>query len=96
MIAAHYQWLEQLSDSITTGSEFEGSLNPDTCALGKWIDNSAADLEDYPELAAVIEEINKPHDEIHSEAAKLVELAKPTGMRLMNNMPAYLSRRWLI
>ncbi|RJW50364.1 HAMP domain-containing protein [Lachnospiraceae bacterium OM02-31] len=76
VIAAHYQWLEQLSDSITTGSEFEGSLNPDTCALGKWIDNSAADLEDYPELAAVIEEINKPHDEIHSEAAKLVELAK--------------------
>ena len=28
VIAAHYQWLEQLSDSITTGSEFEGSTYP--------------------------------------------------------------------
>ena len=33
VIAAHYQWLEQLSDSITTGSEFEGSLNPDKMCI---------------------------------------------------------------
>ena len=76
VIAAHYQWLEQLSDSITTGSEFEGSLDPDTCALGKWMNSSAADREDYPELAAPLAEITGPHEEIHSQAAALVELAK--------------------
>lgn len=76
VIAAHYQWLEQLSDSITTGSEFEGSLDPATCALGKWMNSSAADLEDYPELAAPLAEITGPHEEIHSQAAALVELGK--------------------
>ena len=26
VISAHYKWLEQLSDSITTGAEFQGKM----------------------------------------------------------------------
>lgn len=76
VITAHYQWLEQLSDAITTGSDFKGSLDPDTCALGTWINTSARDLNDYPELSGALSEIMVPHDEIHSQAAELIALAK--------------------
>lgn len=76
VITAHYQWLEQLSDSITTGSEFKGSLDPNTCALGNWINTSSGDLSRYQELANSISKITTPHDEIHSQAAQLIELAK--------------------
>lgn len=76
VITAHYQWLEQLSDSITTGETFKGSLDPNTCALGKWINDSEHDLEKYPELMGTLSMITSPHNEIHSQAAQLTELAK--------------------
>lgn len=76
VVTAHYQWLEQLSDSITTGVEFKGSLDPDRCALGQWIDNSAEDLRKHPALYSALETVIQPHQEIHNEASALVELSK--------------------
>lgn len=76
VITAHYQWLEQLSDSITTGGEFEGSLDPATCVLGKWITSASAEMNQYPEIEKALQEIDSPHEEIHSQAANLVELSK--------------------
>lgn len=76
VITAHYQWLEQLSDSITTGGEFKGSLEPNNCALGKWINSSSDDLKKYPELSSILSSIGTPHENIHSQASELLELAK--------------------
>lgn len=76
VVTAHYQWLEQLSDSITTGVEFKGSLDPNQCALGQWIDISAADLEAYPAIYGALNNISQPHQEIHNEASALVALSK--------------------
>lgn len=76
VVTAHYQWLEQLSDSITTGAEFKGSLDPNQCALGQWIDGSAADLEAYPAIYGALNNISQPHQEIHNEASALVALSK--------------------
>lgn len=75
VISAHYQWLEQLSDSITTGSEFKGSLDPAGCALGKWIQNSEEELNNYPEIRQALNGITTPHEEIHLQATELIELS---------------------
>lgn len=76
VISAHYQWLEQLSDSITTGNKFEGSLDPSSCALGQWLSSSAKDLERYPLLSSALSGIITPHEEIHTQAAELLSLAE--------------------
>lgn len=76
VIAAHYQWLEQLSDSVTTGSEFKGSLDPNGCALGKWIANSEDEMKRYPDIIKALDGIITPHEEIHLQAAELIELSK--------------------
>lgn len=76
VIAAHYKWLEQLSDSITTGADFAGSLDPETCALGKWINGDGADLMSDPEIAESLNGIIGPHEEIHLQAAELTELGR--------------------
>lgn len=75
VIAAHYKWLEQLSDSITTGAEFEGSLDPETCALGQWINGDGAELMSDPQIAESLNGIISPHEEIHLQAAELTELS---------------------
>ncbi|WP_373263055.1 methyl-accepting chemotaxis protein [Hungatella hathewayi] len=75
-VTAHYQWLEQLSDAITTGSEFEGSLNPETCVLGRWLYNTSTKLNGDFEIAEVQDKILGPHREIHLEAASLVAQGK--------------------
>lgn len=72
VITAHYKWLEQLSDAITTGSEFKGSLDPTSCALGKWINNEGAVLEADAEMADALSGIIDPHKEIHLEAEALI------------------------
>lgn len=76
VITAHYKWLEQLSDSITTGGDFEGSLDSNTCALGKWISSASKEMKQYPEIKNALDKIDSPHEEIHSQAANLVELSK--------------------
>lgn len=75
VITAHYKWLEQLSDSITTGSEFEGSLDPTSCALGKWITSAGKELEQDPEMAAALAGIVEPHQAIHLTAEELITLS---------------------
>lgn len=76
VVTAHYKWLEQLSESITTGNEFEGSLDPNTCALGEWIQNASSDLAQYAEIKRALEGIIQPHEEIHSQASALVLLSR--------------------
>ncbi len=74
VIAAHYKWLEQLSDSITTSADFEGSLDPETCALGQWINGDGAELMSDPEIAESLSGIIDPHEDIHLQAAELTQL----------------------
>ena len=76
VISAHYKWLEQLSDSITTGTEFQGSLDPDGCALGQWMNRSREDLLKYPSIKAESDKIVQPHREIHLEASQLIETSR--------------------
>lgn len=76
VITAHYKWLEQLSSAITTGETFEGGLDPDTCALGKWLKTSKAEMINDAEMEAALNAITAPHQEIHTTAAAAVELSQ--------------------
>ena len=71
---AHYKWSSGLSSALYAGIEFEGSLDPTTCVLGKWL-YSDLDTED----AVVIEkrnEIEPLHKELHESAGYALELLK--------------------
>lgn len=76
VITAHYKWLEQLSSAITTGETFEGGLDPDTCALGKWLKTSKAEMINDAEMEAALNAITAPHQEIHTTAAAAVKLSQ--------------------
>lgn len=75
VISAHYKWLENLSESITTGEKFTGSLNPETCALGEWLSDSQTSINNDPAMKAALEKCTGPHKEIHLAASNLLELA---------------------
>ena len=71
---AHYKWSSGLSSALYAGIEFEGSLDPTACVLGKWLYN---DVE--TDDAVVIEmrkEIEPLHKELHESAGYALELMK--------------------
>lgn len=73
---AHYQWLEQLSESVTIGGEFLGSIDPNNCALGKWIKSLEQNKSSDSKVNEILNEFIQPHQEIHLTAKKLIELSK--------------------
>lgn len=75
VISAHYKWLENLSESITTGEEFTGSLDPDSCALGQWLLESESIMNSDSVMKNALDLCIKPHEEIHLTASKLLELS---------------------
>ena len=73
VLNAHFTWRHNLIEAVYTGSDFTGSLDPATCALGKWLDTEeAADITD-PELIELLAKIREPHAYIHSNAGIIVE-----------------------
>lgn len=76
VITAHYKWLEQLSSAIITGGTFEGGLDPDNCALGKWLKTSKAEMTTDADMEAALNAITAPHQEIHLTATAAVELSQ--------------------
>lgn len=76
VITAHYQWLEQLSDAISTGNDFKGSLDPDNCSLGKWLNDPNSDILKDAQIQSALKNITEPHNKIHNAASSIAELAK--------------------
>ena len=75
-LAKHYEWLELFSESLQDGSTFQGSLDHNTCLLGQWIAGvNKSDLSN-PSIARSFENIQYPHEQMHTLAAGIVQLAK--------------------
>lgn len=74
--SAHYQWLEQLSECVTIGGEFSGSLDPDNCVLGQWIKALEQNKSIDRKVNELLNEFIQPHQEIHLTAKQLIELSK--------------------
>jgi methyl-accepting chemotaxis protein len=73
VVSAHREWLQNLSNAVYTGSEFTGSVDPTTCAFGKWEQTDYAKV-DNAEILSLVGQINAPHATIHHQAETIKNL----------------------
>jgi len=74
VINAHYLWRQEITEAVLNGREFDGSLDPNTCAIGEWHNSDfIVNLKD-PELLRALEKIREPHDFIHYKASDIIAL----------------------
>lgn len=76
VITAHYQWLEALNTSISTGASFTGGLDPDNCSLGKWLNSTNPQALNDGQMSAALQDLSQPHKDIHTSASSLVQLSQ--------------------
>jgi PAS domain-containing protein len=74
VLNAHYIWRHGLVEAVLTNSEFKGSLDPQTCALGKWLQGDDAKKLSDREVLSLLRDVSSPHTYIHTEAKVIVEL----------------------
>ncbi len=75
-LAKHYEWLELFSESILNGTEFQGSLDYNTCLLGQWMAGiTDSDLANGT-VRTTLNAIQTPHQNMHIQASEILNLAK--------------------
>lgn len=75
-IVTHYEWIDNLNISIQLDTEFLGSLDYNTCSLGKWLANTDISTLEDSEISSTLNTIIKPHEDIHNMAKHILELTK--------------------
>ena len=71
----HLSWYKNLSESLLTGSIFTGELDPDACALGKWLNTNEVSS---PEFQGMLDAWREPHRKLH-EAGRTIKAALEGG-----------------
>jgi len=72
ILNAHHTWRQGLTESVLTGNEFRGSLDPHSCMLGQWYNSDEAKNITDPELLSMLKKLDAPHAAIHTEAKTVV------------------------
>ena len=72
VLNAHYNWRQNLTESVLMEKEFTGSVDPNGCALGSWLKSEYAARITDPELLQLLADIVEPHSFIHLEAREIV------------------------
>ncbi|MCL2662513.1 MAG: methyl-accepting chemotaxis protein [Oscillospiraceae bacterium] len=72
VLNAHYIWRHNLTEAVLTGGDFTGSLDPNGCALGRWLASDEARSITDPEILDLLRQTDAPHRFIHTEAALVV------------------------
>ena len=72
-ISSHYQWRSDLIRSLENGSSFTGSLDPQTCSFGKWLDEYMTKSGANSEIKSKAQQLIEGHNEIHSLAEELLQ-----------------------
>lgn len=75
MLSSHYNWILQLMDSMHSGADFEGNLNPETCSFGTWLSQNEHNITDT-EIVSRIQAIKGVHSEVHSFASDINQLSE--------------------
>lgn len=73
ILNAHYIWRQGLMESAFFDAKFAGSLDPATCALGKWLAGEGQNI-DNPEVQKLLAQVLGPHEAIHTRAAEALDL----------------------
>lgn len=82
-IYSHYQWREDLISSLEKGTSFSGSLDPETCSFGKWL-NNYLENGSSEEIRSMAQQVTQSHSEIHSLAEELIELSATDQQAAVN------------
>lgn len=75
VLIAHYDWRYNLLLAVTEGTEFTGSIDPNGCALGKWLASESSKTDD-PQIMALIEKVRVPHEAMHHRAEDINNFIK--------------------
>ena len=70
ILSSHYSWILKLTDSMHTGDIFTGTLDPNTCSFGTWINENENNITDS-DIMRRIEAIKNIHTEIHNFASDI-------------------------
>jgi len=73
VLNAHYIWRHNLTEAVLTGGNFTGSLDANTCALGRWLSSEDARGITDADVLSLLRQVETPHRFIHTEAAAVVE-----------------------
>ena len=76
ILNTHYNWRHALSETVYSGAEFTGSLDPTACALGVWLKGDEVKLINDEEIITMLHNIIAPHDHIHIEAREILNYFK--------------------
>ena len=71
---AHYKWASNLSNALYAGTDFTGSIDPTTCALGQWIYGDAETSDET--VLALRSQLEPLHKEIHESATQVLDMLK--------------------
>ncbi|MCL2138845.1 MAG: methyl-accepting chemotaxis protein [Treponema sp.] len=72
ILNSHYTWRHGLSQTVYTGTEFTGSLDPVGCSLGRWLNSDEVKNISDPELVSLLNQIIEPHNFIHHKAEEII------------------------
>nr|WP_320189836.1 methyl-accepting chemotaxis protein [uncultured Desulfobacter sp.] len=77
LLAAHLEWMQSVSQSIMTQSTIDVQTDPETCQLGEWLNGKHAQtiMTQWPEFAAIIKKIHRPHKALHTSVFQLNQAA---------------------
>lgn len=74
-IDSHHQLRSDLINSLETGSDFTGSLDPETCSFGQWLIKYEADGAS-DEVMQMAQQMTQTHAEIHNLAKDLLNMSE--------------------
>nr|WP_321418794.1 methyl-accepting chemotaxis protein [uncultured Desulfobacter sp.] len=77
ILAAHLEWMQSVSQSIMTQSTIDVQTDPEKCKLGEWLNGKHAQtiMTQWPEFAAIIKKIHRPHKALHTSVFQLNQAA---------------------
>ena len=76
---AHYKWSANLSNALYADTEFTGSMDPTTCALGQWL-YGEEELKDAA-IESLRSQIEPLHKALHESASYVLELKGTNSVR---------------
>ncbi|MCL2411040.1 MAG: methyl-accepting chemotaxis protein [Treponema sp.] len=69
ILFSHYIWRHGLSQTVYEGEVFTGSLDGNTCSLGRWLNSDEVNQKTDSEILGLLDLIVEPHNFIHTKAA---------------------------
>jgi len=64
----HDEWVTDLNDSVTIVTHFDGNVDPEKCAMGRWLVNYKSNNK---KLAKLMKKMNKHHKKLMKYAIKI-------------------------